>query len=1451
MRQSRPNCKISGQARRPAPTKACRGDSLWSPGSKKIDFDAALSSCERSELYSKNFYYFLFKIIFESGKIYFNQSRGLKMRCKTFKVFLLLCPILIALSTSLSPYIYTPAAREKFERLTIQKGLGYNMVFCIVQDSKGFVWFGTQDGLSRFNGYTFDHYRNEPADPHSLRSNEILSLYEDRQGILWVGTAKGLHKYNHYLDGFTCYQNIPDDPTSLSSNIVNAIYEDSTGELWIGTQNGGLNRFDRQKEQFTCFKSRKNDIRSLISNNVRTIREDKYGILWIGTMRGLDRFNRKTGQFIHYTHHQDDPNSLSEYDVNTIYEDSRGRLWIGTIEGLNRYDREKDQFIRYQPDPNTNAPPNLNGNFIFSICEDQYGSIWVGTLNGLSRLDAEKEKKGIFSFIHYYNRPYDSTSISSNQIKVIYRDRQGILWIGTWEGGIDILDLEKKKFHHYLHDPDDPNSLSSNIIHALYEDSQGILWIGAWDKGLNRLDPEKQTFTLYAPDPQQPGSLSDTRIQAITGGKVGKSKGKLWIGTYGGGLNLFDPGTGIFTHYKHREKQANSLTNDYILAIHEDRSGIPWIGTEGGGLDKFDPGKEAFTHYKHDPIIPTSLSDDSVNVIYEDPAGILWIGTEKGGLNRFDRETGKFTHYKNEANNLNSLSNNTVLSIYRDSRGVLWVGTRGGGLDRFQPGQKQWACYTKANGLPDNIIYSILEDNQGKFWLSTIMGICRFDPLDGKVKSFDVVDGLQADEFNQGAYCKSPGTGMIYFGGIDGFNSFHPGQIKDNTYMPPVVITAFKIFNEPVKFDRHISEITEIRIPQKNNFISFEFAALNYRQTQKNQYRYQLEGFDQDWVNADTRRYAAYTNLSGGTYVFRVIGSNNDGLWNPGGVSVKIVILPPFWKTLWFRILFIIVILCLLMGYPLSRMRHSRREAKRLNRLVEERTLELAKAKAAAEEANKAKSIFLANVSHEIRTPMNAILGFSEIMETEITNKHHKSHLTAISSSGKTLLGLINDTLDLSKIEAGKMELEYEPTNPRSILNDITTIFSHKLKEKALDFQLKIDPALPEALLVDGLRLRQILLNLVGNAVKFTDTGFIKLAVHKIARGSTITPAAGKKEKVDIVFSVQDTGIGIPQSQQQEIFNAFTQLKKQGTGKYGGTGLGLTITRRLVEMMGGEISLQSEEGKGSIFQVTLKNVTVSSGVEQEEIGITIDVENIRFKKTSILVADDNELNRRLLIEYLADSPIDFIEAENGEEAVELAKLYHPHLVLMDMKMPVMNGGQACKLLKADEELKKIPVIIITASALKEQRSEIEQTNCNGYLNKPVSKSDLIIEMMNFLPYSTLESAEAPELEVKEAAASTASLSPGTREKLPQLLAVLQNHDITRQWERLSNTLILDEIEDFSRQMKELDETYRSGILSQWAERLSNDLQTYDPGKIRETLSSFPGLIKGITTLIQG
>jgi signal transduction histidine kinase/CheY-like chemotaxis protein/streptogramin lyase len=848
------------------------------------------------------------------------------------------------------------------------------------------------------------------------------------------------------------------------------------------------------------------------------------------------------------------------------------------------------------------------------------------------------------------------------------------------------------------------------------------------------MDPGTHTFTLYAPNPRQPGSLSDTRVQVITGGRVGKSKEKLWIGTYGGGLNQFDPETEIFTHYKHQAKQANSVSNDYILAIHEDPSGILWIGTEDGGLDKFDPGKGVFTHYKHDPHLPTSLSDDYVNVIYEDQAGILWIGTDRGGLNRFDRKAEKFTHYKNDADNLNSLSNNSVISIYRDPKGVLWLGTRGGGLNKFQREQNQWTCYTTANGLPDNIIFSILEDNQGNFWLSTIMGICRFDPRDGSAKSFDVVDGLQGDEFNQGACFKSPGTGMIYLGGNHGFNSFYPEQIKDNTYIPPVVITAFKVFNEPTRFDKDISEMTEIRIPQRNNFISFEFAALNYRQTKKNQYRYQLEGFDKEWVNAGTRRYAAYTNLSGGTYVFRVTGSNSDGFWNREGVSVKIIILPPFWKTLWFRILVVVFILfCIYMVFWL-RIRRVHSQKARLEMLVNERTAELRKRqeeleeardiaeqqRQAAEHANHSKNEFLARISHEIRTPMNAIIGFTDLMLDTPLNLEQQDYARTINRSSQSLLTLINDILDASRIEAGQFHLEFQDFDPEVTAFGVCEMIRPRLGSKPVEILCHIGDKVPSYVIGDPGRYRQVLLNLMGNATKFTETGEIELSMDIKDE---------YKDTIKLHAVVRDTGIGIPKDKQDAIFEAFQQVDASYTSKFSGSGLGLTICKQIAHLMEGDVWVESEPGKGSTFHFTSRLKKSKKQPPQRTTPASL-----AGKK--VLVVDDNKHTLGLLNRYLTAADMQVTALSRGEDVLaalqESIQAKDPFdLCVLDIQMPGLNGYDVAKQIRApDSHLANLPLLAFSSIVVK-QPKPIKDYGFNGFLAKPINKQRLL-EMIEHL-----------------------------------------------------------------------------------------------------------------------
>lgn len=781
----------------------------------------------------------------------------------------------------------------KFERISIEHGLSQNSVHCILQDSQGFMWFGTWDGLNKYDGHDFTVYRHDPENPDSLSNNIVRSIYEDRSGALWIGTqGGGLDRLDRETERFVHYPNDSADPASLSSNIVWSMYEDPSGTLWIGTSSG-LNRFDRARERFERFQHDPADSYSLSHDDVFAIYEDASGTLWIGTGGGgLNEFDRQSGRFTHYQHDPDDPHSLTGNVVRSIYQDRAGELWIGThYSGLDRFDRENGQFIHYQEQPAN--PHSLSDNRIRSIYEDQSGVLWIGTyFGGLDRFDRRARQ-----FAHYRHDSGDPHSLSDNRVWSVYEDRSGVLWIGTNGGGLSKSDRSTERFVHYQHDPDDANSLSSNDVSAIYEDHLGLVWVGTYGGGLNRFDRETERFTQYRNDSEDPHSLSNDVVVAICEDR----SGVLWIGT-SGGLNRFDRQTERFERFQHDPGDPHTLSDNRVAWIHEDQESTLWVGTYGGGINRFDRQTKRFVHYQDDPDNPDSLSDRLVRSMHEDRSGLLWIGTDDG-LSRFDRDSEQFTHsrrYRNDPNDPTSLSHNWVSSIYEDRSGVLWVGTQGGGLNRFDRETETFTHYREKDGLPNDMIYGVLEDDQGFLWLSTNRGLSKFDPRTNTFKNYDVRDGLQSNEFNVNACHKAIGGEML-FGGINGLTAFHPQRIEDNPYVPPVALTSLTQGGEDVDVGKAVESIGEVTFHWPNNFFEFEFAALSYSQPEKNQHAYMLQGFDKGWNDIGARRFGRYTNLPGGTYTLRLKGSNNDGVWNEEGASVSVTIVPPFWATWWFR----------------------------------------------------------------------------------------------------------------------------------------------------------------------------------------------------------------------------------------------------------------------------------------------------------------------------------------------------------------------------------------------------------------------------------------------------------------------------------------------------------------------------------------------------------------------
>lgn len=823
-----------------------------------------------------------------------------------------------------------------FERLSVKEGLSQSSVSCILQDQRGFMWFCTDDGLNRFDGYDFKIYRYNPEDPTSLSSSYITAIFEDRSGILWVGTnGGGLNAYNWKTDTFKRYYNDPYDTNSLSNDRVLSIFEDHLGNLWVGTS-GGLNRIDPQRKVFTHYTSRRGNPAGLSHNVVRSIFEDHYGDLWVGTLGGLERYDRENDGFIHYQPDPDDPDGLHGSYIIDILEDQMGDLWVATDGGLNKLNREDGKWTSYQNVPD--SPPSPGESYLRTMHEDHFGMLWIGTYGGgLEKFDPRTEQ-----FVYFQNDPNDPNTLSSNYVWSVYEDRSGVLWVGTYNG-INKYDRGREGFVHFSADPRNLNSLSDNRVWSVFEDSQGYLWVGTFNEGLNRLNRRTGQWTHYRSTPGVIGSLSSNTIRSI----FEDSHGELWVGTEKG-LNRFDRQTERFFHYSALPGSKTSLSDEVVFPIFEDRSGALWVGTLGGGLNRFDRATQRFTHYQVGPNDGNSLSNSSVLAITQDNQGLLWIGTWGGGLNRFDPATGQFTYYRNDPDNPNSLSHNNVYSIYQDSQGIFWIGTWGGGLNRFDPDTGQFKHYRTENGLPNDVVYGILEDDQGYLWMSTNNGLARFDPRTEVFKNYDAGDGLQSNEFNAGAYYKSR-SGEMFFGGLNGLTAFYPQKVTDNPYIPPVALTMLTQAGENVKVAGAIEGLEAVTFTWPGNYFEFEFAALSFIRPDKNRYAYMLEGFDKDWNYIGTRRFGRYTNLPGGVYTLRLKAANNDGIWNEKGIRVQVRVIPPFWETWWFRIgIGILMVASVLGGYRL-RLKSIEARNRELSEQVAQRTYEIEQRRQVAE----------------------------------------------------------------------------------------------------------------------------------------------------------------------------------------------------------------------------------------------------------------------------------------------------------------------------------------------------------------------------------------------------------------------------------------------------------------------------------------------------------------------
>ncbi|NQZ11086.1 MAG: response regulator, partial [Algicola sp.] len=1061
--------------------------------------------------------------------------------------------------------------------------------------------------------------------------------------------------------------------------------------------------------------------------------EDTEQRLWIGTYGGLNRYDRKTDQFNHYQHSPDDPTSLSNNKVTTIIQHSKDKLWVGTHGGgLNLFDVTQQQFVRYQHiDGNSQTLASV---YVRSLYQNDKQQLWIGTYDrGLNILHLADDH-----FNHYRHQGLDPNSLSENSIRSIYPDRQGLVWIGTNGGGVNKYDSNRERFGHIRHHSDNNRSLSNNQVWAIYEDSKQRMWVGT-KGGLNRFNPDG-TVTVYTFSPTDPTSLSHNSVSDI----VEDNQGRMWVATWGAGVNLFDSKTEQFTRFTHDRKNPDSLGENRVKFIFQDSRKMLWFGTFGGGLNRLDESTQKFEQFRHDASDPNTISNDKVISIAEDSTGSLWIGTEEG-LNHLDVATGKFQRFRHDQENPTSLSHNYVTVIKTGKKGVLWLGTYGGGLNRFNTKSGEFSHFRKKQGMINDSVRGIVKDNLGDFWISTTLGLSRFDSVKTSFTHYNVNDGLQSSEFNEGAYFRS-NRGELFFGGINGLNRFFAADITPVGQQPAVVFTEFLLFNQPVavglshnnsdndkslNLPKAINVLEQISLTYKHSLVAFEFAALDHRNPERNTYAYMLEGLDQEWIYTDAKnRRATYTNLPAGDYRLKIKAANANGVWHEPGTSIDISVSPPYWKTTEAFVFY--GVLVMLLVYILDSIR-SANNAARAQLAVNHKLTKL----------DKLKDAFLANTSHELRTPLNGIIGLAESLIDGVAGKlpeKANKNLAMVVTSGRRLSHLINDILDLSKLKHASIKLNLQSLDLRALTDVVFTLSQPLIGIKKLTLINKVPEDFP-LVWADEDRLLQILHNLIGNGIKFTDSGSVVVSVERQQQGISI--------------SIADTGIGIDENKYTAIFDSFGQVQRQSDRIYGGTGLGLTISKQLVELHGGTINVKSVIGEGTTFSFTLtlsdgranqqsktrpiRPTPLSMNVETSDeqrvlnmptVGQGDEHEDEQHEHQStgrfrLLLVDDEPINLQVLHNHLS-LKYQLVEAADGVQALAAIEEQGPFdLVLLDIMMPRMSGYEVCKKIRESLSVNELPVIFLTA---KNQMDDLVQgfaVGANDHINKPVAKLELL------------------------------------------------------------------------------------------------------------------------------
>ncbi len=1249
----------------------------------------------------------------------------------------------------------------RFKHISGEQGLSNSTIECIFQDDRGFIWFGTRDGLNRFDGNHMVIYRYNPSDTNSISDNYIRCISQDRSGAIWVGTSNGLNRFDPKTDRFTRFKTRSDNLSSISHNLVTSIYESKNGELWIGTWSG-LNLYMPQKNSFLRIYA--NDIHPAPENQLNCVYKDASGRLWAGSEKGLFYLDKKMQRLVPW--HNANRSRLPKA-IRIIHSGADGMLWIGTVDdGLYAFAPGRNSWKHYQHIDKD--PSSLGSNLVRSIEVDKQGNLWVGTVNGGLNLLL---KEGAFQ--HFQNEPANPASLSQRTVSALLEDRQGNLWIGTHRGGVNLYVPGQQNFGLFQKEVN-ANSLSYNDVKCFYEDRTGKIWIGTDGGGLNVFDRATKRFVHYRYNPFNATSLGSDEVLHVSE----DSDGNLWVSTWGGGLNLFNRKSGTFTRFLHNPAQSGTISSNYVQQVFEDDKRRLWVATYYGGLNLFDPKTQSFKRVESDDQHLTHPMGNNFVSVCQDQKGNLWFGTDDGGLNCLERQTQKFINYF-----VNEEKMPDLRVLFVDSKGRLWAGQSG--LYLFNEEKRVFGLFTGQAGLSNEFIKGICEDDEGYFWIATSNGLTRFHPDTRSIKKFNTADGLQGLEFEANAYLKTR-SGQLLFGGVNGFNMFHPKDIQPDRFVPAVYITGFQVSNQKITPANHpsilandISYTKDLTLSYTQSTFSFDFAALNFNVPENNQYAYRLRGLNDEWNYVGNEHKATYTNLSPGSYTFEVKASNNDGMWNEVPAAITVVIVPPFWNTWWFKLLIAAIVIAAASAFLILKRRLELQKLEEMKRV----------------EMHRMQLQFFTNISHEFRTPLSLILGPLEILQKEENTSRFQHHYQTMHRNASRLLGLVNELMDFRKAESGVLKLKVMPGSLELFLEEISDEFTGLAEAKNINFAIHVMDKLPQ-LWFDRQVLEKILLNLISNAFKYTANG--GTITVKAARTLHELPPSFHNElilknsyqgKEYIFIQVSDNGIGISRDSIKHLFERFYKI----TDSHLGSGIGLAFVKSLAFLHKGSVSVYSERHKGTEFIVALPvsedDYTTEEKWMQNKTDPVVNIESLDYryevplmtpleerKKEKdrqqikhLLIVDDNDELRQFLKETLS-AGFHVWEAADGHTGFLMAKEKSPDLIISDVMMPVMNGTEFCKKIKEDEHTRHIPFIMLTAKAAIRSKIEGVGSGADFYFSKPLNTDLMQLTIRNIFNHQQTVKEHCS----KELHHETKALVHAAKDKdfIDQLLAVV-------------------------------------------------------------------------------